>query len=119
MGAIRFNYLYRDAGNYKERGAVVFSDSLELSLDEMSTLLQCAFSQGCLFIANQIRVPERFLFERGSATSDDHCYHEFESLEFTGEIPDDRFARSAADFVREVEREARRGWRPFDPHVIA
>ena len=32
MNKVRFNYLYRDASNYLQRGAVVFADANDLSL---------------------------------------------------------------------------------------
>jgi len=70
-----------------------------------------------LFVARQIRVPEVF-FSEGDATSDDHCFHEFESVEFTLEGPNDAHARSIGDFAAEVEKEGERGWTAFDPHDV-
>lgn len=118
MENIRFNYLYRDAGNYKQRGSVVFANPDGLTIDLIAQALQNAFLQDGLFIAHQIRVPEVFFSAEGDATSDDHCFHEFESAEFTPEGPNDVHARSIGNFVAEVEKEGERCWTAFDPHDV-
>ncbi len=75
MHNIKFTYLYRDAGNYKKWGEVVFGNPEELTLKLIARDLREAFLQDGLFIAHQVRVPDAFLYVQGDATSDDHCYH--------------------------------------------
>ena len=116
MGNIRFNYMYRDAGNYKKFGAVVFSNSELLTLQSVATILADVFSEEGLFVAHQIRVPEVFFYIRGNATSDDHCFHEFDGVEETLDAPNDSHSRSIREFLVEAQREAKRGWIAFDPH---
>lgn len=67
-------------------------------------------------IAHQIRVPEAFLFGQGDAGSDDHCFHELDSVQARLEAPNDGRSRSISQFIAEVNREAKRGWMAFDPH---
>jgi hypothetical protein len=55
---------------------------------------------------------------RLNTTSDDHCFHEFDSVEATLEVPNDSYSRSISQFISEVNMEARHGWRAFDPHEI-
>jgi hypothetical protein len=115
MYNIKFNYLYRDAGNYKKWGKVVFSNPDRMTLDAVTEDLQRTFSQECLFIASQIRIPECFLFAEGQAATDDHCFHEFDAVELSAESPDDLHSRSIGQFIREAKREAMRGWITFNP----
>jgi hypothetical protein len=116
MSNIKFGYLYRDGGNYKKWGKVIFSNPEKLTLELVTKDLRRAFLEGCLFIARQIRIPECFLFSEGEATTDDHCFHEFEAVELTVESPNDLHLRSISQFIGEVKREAMRGWIAFDPH---
>jgi hypothetical protein len=116
MKNIKFHYLYRDAGNYKKWAKVVFSNPDRLSLDRTTEALRGAFLQDGLFIASQVRLPEIFFSARGNATSDDHCFHEFDIIEKTIESPNDHYTRSIGEFLAEVQREAKRGWAAFDPH---
>lgn len=116
MNNIKFSYLYRDAGNYKKWADIIFSNPDGLTVEAVKKALIEAFSQDALFIAHQIRIPEAFLFDRGKATSDDHCFHELDSVELSTEVPNDTHSRSIGQFIAEVKREAQRGWLAFDPH---
>jgi len=113
---IEFVYAYRDASNYKKMGSVVFMASDNLDLQEGCACLQAAFGTDATFMADQVRVPEVLLYLEGAADSDDHCLHEFLSIAETPETDDDRYGRSFAEFVTEVERASREGWLGFDPH---
>jgi hypothetical protein len=112
---VRFNYLYRDGSNYKKWADVVFSNDAELSSDLINKNLKGCFLEDGQFIAHQIRIPEIFLALDDALTFDDHCYHEFDSAEITADIPTDVHNRSIKDFLSEVAKESRRGWRAFDP----
>jgi hypothetical protein len=118
MGNIKFSYLYRDAGNYKQWGSVIFSNSEGLPLDTVAKALKDTFLQDGLFVAHQIRVPEVFFYGRGHATSDDHCFHEFNVVEASLDDPNDPYSRSITQFIAEANSEAKRGWAPFDPHDV-
>jgi len=112
---VRFNYLYRDGSNYKKWADVVFSNDAELSSDLINKNLKDCFLEDGQFIAHQIRIPEIFLALDDALTFDDHCYHEFDSAEITADIPTDVHNRSIKDFLSEVAKESRRGWRAFAP----
>lgn len=116
MDNIKFNYLYRDAGNYKKWGSVVFANPDRLTPDSVAQALQNAFLQDGLFIAHQVRLPEAFFSTGGDATSDDHCFHEFDGVELSIEAPNDSQARTIGQFIAEVQREVVIGWTAFDPH---
>ena len=115
MKNIKFVYLYRDAGNYKSRGEVIFSNPAGLTQNAAALELQRTLTDG-LFIADQIRLPEVLTYLNGDLTPDDHCFHEFYSVEATTDAPSDRFGRSISEFLTEVTRESLVGWRAFDPY---
>ena len=115
MDNVRFHYLYRDGSNYKKWAEIVFSNADELSTEGVTRRLREAFLADGIFIAHQVRVPEVFLALEDEPTPDDHCFHEFDSVEATSDLPNDLFGRSIRDFIEEVVREAERGWRAFDP----
>jgi hypothetical protein len=115
MSNLKFRYLYRDASNYKKWAEIVFSNSEGLSIKAAEEALKGSFLPDGLFIARQIRVPEVFLFKEQPLTVDDHCFHEFSSLQRTAESVTDRCGRSIAEFIAETRRAARGDWRAFDP----
>jgi len=114
MSNIKFVYLYRDGANYKSWGEVIFANPDQLTLDEIEDRLVYAFLVDKLFIAHQIPVPEKFLSLDGKFTKFDHCYHEFDCVEFCEEKPTDNLNRSITDFLRDVELITQQGWKEFD-----
>jgi len=82
---IKFNYLYRDAGNYKLFGSLVFSNHDSLSLEYIELTIRENLIEGDYFVPEKWYVP-RLSFENYSPEFD-HDYHEFESIELTDEIP--------------------------------
>jgi hypothetical protein len=115
MTNMKFRYLYRDASSYKKWNAVVFSNSEALSATAVTRSLMSHFWPEGLFIASQISVPEVFLFDDYPLNVDDHCFHEYGSVEVTEEAVNDRLGRSITEFVRDVENAGREGWDVFDP----
>lgn len=113
-----FEYLYRDASNYKFWNSVIFANPSRISLKEADKRIRHLLDSQVLFIASQIRVPEVFPFLNDEPTEDDHCYHEFASIKPTTEAPNDTYNRSIAEFLKEVESAERHGWHVFDPHYM-
>jgi hypothetical protein len=115
MSNVRFQYLYRDGSNYKKWGDVVFSNADDLSIESIRKSLRGSFSDDGLFIAHQVRIPEVFLAEEYELDSDDHCFHEFADVEATSDAQNDPSGRSIGEFMTEAAKEAKIGWRAFDP----
>ena len=115
MGNIKFHYLYRDGSNYKKWAEVVFSNAEGVPAGTVIRGLREAFLEDGIFIAHQVRIPEVFLASEDKLTPDDHCFHEFDSVEATSDPPNDRCGRAIREFMAEVAREAEQGWRAFDP----
>ncbi len=112
---VKFNYLYRDAGNYKSWGTTVFANPDGLLINDVESRPRKSFFYRELFVARQIGIPEVFLYTTDAATEDDHCFHEFESIELTNEAPNDVHKRTLKDFVAEVEKESAKSWHTFSP----
>jgi hypothetical protein len=115
LANVEFRYLYRDGGNYKKRGSVIFSNREGLDIDLAAERLRQGFLTDGLFIARQVRVPEVFLYRRGKFTDDDHCYHEFDELNPTSKAANDKQLRSIQQFLDKVAAEAGRGWQTLEP----
>jgi len=75
-----FEYLYRDASNYKAWGEILLSGFP--SQNEIAALRACLES-GEYFVAEQVGIPAVYkeLWDlSGGPTSDDHALHEFVAL---------------------------------------
>lgn len=114
MSNVKFVYLYRDGANYKIWDDVIFENPDNLSLDEIDRSINSSFLPDKLFIANQISIPEKFLFVEGNFTEHDHCYHEFDYIESCKEQPTDILNRSVASFLKEIRLASEQGWKAFD-----
>ncbi|NTU68311.1 MAG: hypothetical protein HGB02_05455 [Chlorobiaceae bacterium] len=112
---VRLNYLYRDAGNDKAWGSVDFTNPDQLAIKEVERRLRSDFEQGELFIAHQVGLPELFFYATDPITEDDHCYHEFHSVEAI-ETPEAVAPKqSISEFLTAVRSAAEAGWRAFNP----
>lgn len=79
---IKLNYLYRDYSNYKQYGSAVFENPTDISLEELTAIIEIKLIDGEYFSADQWNVPNLFFETR---TDDDHIWHEFQSFEYTGD----------------------------------
>ncbi|HLP12185.1 MAG TPA: hypothetical protein VK177_09665 [Flavobacteriales bacterium] len=77
---IQFNYLYRDAGNYKNHGSVVFSNPASLSLEEIDKAIRARLIEGVWFLHEDFGVPPLF-FNDHDVNGDDHGWHEYVGVE--------------------------------------
>ena len=112
---IKFTYLYRDGSNYKRWGEVILSNPEKLTIREIDKRLRDAFEQKEFFVAHQLDVPEVFLYADGKVDSDDHCYHEYHSVQEVESSPENASIRSVTDLLLRAEEVAQVGWRAFDP----
>ena len=75
-----FEYLYRDAGNYKTWGSLLLEGA---SHTDDITKLCASFDGGEFFNAEQLGIPslrERLWVGTGGPTEDDHAWHEFAGI---------------------------------------
>jgi hypothetical protein len=78
----KFNYLYRDGGNYKNYGAVVVANPENLSLLECEKLIRAKLINDTWFYAEEWKVPKLFFADFDPT---DPIWHEFESVDFCDE----------------------------------
>lgn len=96
-----FEYLYRDAGNFKVFGCVALGGAIDAADREM---IRAKLDAGEYFIAEQVGVAplyeELYQFSHG-ATASDHSWHEFVCLRECDALETgDAIGGTAKDFVR-------------------
>ncbi|MCA9900739.1 MAG: hypothetical protein H6654_10170 [Ardenticatenaceae bacterium] len=114
---VKFNYLYRDAGNYKSWGELIFSNPDNLDLIDIDIQLRLEFIQEIFFVAHQINVPEIFLYTENSLNEDDHCFHEYNSVENVELFEFEPDKRSIKQFLEQIDIASNLGWKAFNPLI--
>ena len=74
---IRFNYMYRDSGNYKKFGSKKYSNPEDLSIEELTKKLRLYLIDQTYFYPERVGI-KKFKFHR---YIDDYSWYEFESVE--------------------------------------
>ena len=108
---LSFQYLYRDASNYKLHGEAVFTNHTSLSLEEIEKRIRACLQDGEFFIARQVHIEERFFDALDD--QDDHPWHEFAQVALTNDTlwdPDGIPERDITDFLAELEKAKAAGW---------
>jgi hypothetical protein len=103
---VLFDYMYRDTGNWKMLGEIVFSNPDGVPLAEAESRLRRACCEDNNFNARQAGVPEVY-FEHTDLECD-QVYHEFCGLEATEKPVTD--PRALKHFVEAFEAVRQRGW---------
>ncbi len=83
---IQFNYLYRDASNYKNYGAVIFTNPNNLSVADIEGQIKQYLIDGEFFDITGLGIPHLYF---DNLIEDDHTWREFVSVEVIGEDPTD------------------------------
>jgi hypothetical protein len=102
---IRFEYLYRDAGNYKNWGETVFSNPNEIECSQLRELITNALIDKEYFVASKVGIADLHFPTWDSI--EDHDWHEFHTVQSTVDCPTDEQGRTVEEFI-EVLREASR-----------
>lgn len=110
--AVRFEYMYRDASNYKEHAEAIFAGNLVGSDGER---LRAVAEDGENFVASQVGLeplqPRMISFP----SPDDHGYSELPEDYEPEEAPEEAGvtdSRTWKEFLADFEREGARGWDP-------
>lgn len=82
--SIKFNYLYRDASNYKQFGNIILSNPNNISTALITDIVGKNLIDGKFFETIKWGVPPLFFDMKNE---DDHEWHEFENIEITEEPP--------------------------------
>ena len=102
MPNIQLSYLYRDSGNYKNFGSVVFVNSSNNELSIVEKHIKSRLFDGCWFYAHHWQLPDLRFFD---VNDSDPTWHEFESVDYTDEPAST--ALSLEEFMSLIEKLAR------------
>ena len=94
---IEFSYLYRDAGNFKNFGTVVFANKNQTSLEELNEMIKQKLIDEMYFDAFNASVPSLFFDDYDEEL--DHDWHEFECISEVETMPTDADARDISVFI--------------------
>jgi hypothetical protein len=100
MPNIKFSYRYRDAGNYKNHSWIVFANLNNIELAELETLIQSKLIDGTFLYVDEWLLPDLHFSPWNNQL--DHTWHEFESIEYTHETPNNEF--TLAEFIATIEK---------------
>ncbi len=100
MPNIKFNYLYRDGGNYKNYSSVIFANPDNIDLAGLEALIKSKLIYGEWFYVNEWKLPDLHFGVWDNEI--DHTFHEFESVEYTDETGNAEIG--LADFIVAVEK---------------
>lgn len=79
---IQFEYLYRDAANYKNYGSVVFANPSNLSIAEIERQIRQHLIDGEFIDIAGLGIPHLYF---DNLTENDHTWREFVAVEVTEE----------------------------------
>ena len=82
---IKFNYLYRDGGNYKQFGYMIFGNENNIHIEEIENQIRLKLIDGDFFDPKMWRVKTLYKYPYNPEL--DHSWHEFEDIEITSESP--------------------------------
>ena len=98
---IRFEYLYRDAGNNKLWGEILLSNQNGMDVRHAERAIRSSLIDGEFFVAEDLSVPVLRFQSRDPEL--DHGWHEFHSLEVVDDVVAALPNRDLAEFLRELE----------------
>ena len=98
---IKFNYEYRDAGNYKQFGSIVFANpSNILDLESLEKTIRYYLFDAEFFYPFKLSIPSLH-FDNWN-TELDHFWYRFESVEHSQVAPNDLKSRTVEQFISEI-----------------
>ncbi len=78
---IKFSYLYRDGGNYKQYGEEVFTNNSGLSCEEIEAMIRECLYDGEFFYVHEWGLRDLHYYPWDNDL--DHTWHEFDCVEVT------------------------------------
>lgn len=102
---VRFEYLYRDAGNFKNWGEVVFSNPRNINADLVAEMAEKILIDHAYFVASKAGVPDLHFVEHDEEL--DHDWHEVNAFQATDDATNDPQGRDVEEFVESLQRASR------------
>lgn len=101
---VKFNYLYRDEGNYKDWGSTIFSNELDWHIPDFEKAVRKYLDGREFFIASELDLPIIELYRSESSNLSEIGYYEFDCIELTKEEPNDPKNRTFLEFMRTLKK---------------
>jgi len=98
---IRFEYLYRDAGNFKKWGEIIFSNPNNIDIELVESMAKKVLIDESYFVANKANIPDLH-FEHYNEQLD-HGWHEMHTFQSTNETPNDQHQRTIDEFFHSLQ----------------
>lgn len=98
----KFEYLYRDAGNNKKWGDIIFTNHKNINLHQISSMLKEVLIQEEFFVAKTSGLPE--LSFENIDNELDHDWYEFSEISNTVEHSNDLCKRDITDFIKVLKQ---------------
>ena len=99
---IKFYYIYRDGGNYKNFNEIIFSNPRGRSLHEVENIIKEKLIDHKWFYCKEWNVPDIHFKEFGYDPEIDVDWHEFEKIEGTSDKATEK--QSLEDFLLLVKK---------------
>ena len=100
---IRFIYLYRDAGNFKNWGEVIFENKNNYDAGHLEKQIRTILIDQEFFVADKLDIPILRFQEHIDRL--DHDWHEFHSFEPTFFEQTDTLSRDVSNFIESLRCE--------------
>jgi hypothetical protein len=101
---VRFEYLYRDAGNFKNWGELVFSNPHNINVNLVKSMAENVLIDQAYFVASKADVPDLHFKEYNDQL--DHGWHEFHAVIQTEEATNDPLGRNIEEFIESLQSAA-------------
>jgi hypothetical protein len=98
---VRFEYLYRDAGNFKNWGEVVFTNPRHLSVRLVAEMAANVLIDHAYFVASKAGVPDLHFAEHDEEL--DHGWHELHAFQSTDDDSNDPQGRNIEEFIYSLQ----------------
>lgn len=98
---VRFEYLYRDAGNFKKWGEIIFSNPRNIDIDLVATMAEDVLIDHAYFVASKADVPDLHFVEHNEEL--DHDWHELSMFQATDDPPNDSQGRDVEKFIESLQ----------------
>lgn len=98
---VRFEYLYRDAGNFKNWGEVVFSNPRNINVDLIAAMAAKVLIDHVYFVVLKAGVPDLHFVEYDKEL--DHDWHEVNAFQPTDDAPNDPQGRDVEKFIESLQ----------------
>jgi hypothetical protein len=97
---IKFEYLYRDAGNNKNWGEIIFTNKKNRNINVIDQAIRKILIEKEFFSVNNLNIPDLHFTEHDIDL--DHDWHEYHSVSETTNEPTDKLNRDIADFIKSL-----------------